>query len=181
MGFTDLAAHVDWYPHNDDWDGNACYKGDDHRCSEQHAHLPQYLAGLRPWFLPPECTSWGTERDKADTSGEISYCKTTKDLVQTFPADLVIPYSNSLLMCKNKLNSCQNERYFILRLQINALIIICYNQQSIIMYAWCRINHFWYAFLIIVLLSFPEVQSFTTYNLFKYSFIIFNHLCLRNQ
>lgn len=147
------------------------------------SNMPTCHSTLRVWdhgFFPQNVHPEGL-RDKADTSGEISYCKTTKDLVQTFPADLVIPYSNSLLMCKNKLNSCQNERYFILRLQINALIIICYNQQSIIMYAWCRINHFWYTFLIIVLLSFPEVQSFTTYNLFKYSFIIFNHLCLRNQ
>lgn len=52
-----LAAHVDWYAHNDYWDGDACYKGDDHWRAEQHAHLPQNLAGLRPWFLPPECTS----------------------------------------------------------------------------------------------------------------------------
>lgn len=52
-----LAAHVDWYAHNDYWDGDACYKGDDHRRAEQHAHLPQNLAGLRPWFLPPECAS----------------------------------------------------------------------------------------------------------------------------
>lgn len=52
-----LATHVDWYAHNDDWDGDARYKGDDHRRSEQHAHLPQNLAGLRPWFLPPERTS----------------------------------------------------------------------------------------------------------------------------
>lgn len=56
-----LAAHVDWYAHNDYWDGDARYQRDDHRCAEQHAHLPQNLAGLRPWLLPPECTSWGTE------------------------------------------------------------------------------------------------------------------------
>lgn len=52
-----LAAHVDWYAHDDDGDGDACYEGDDHRCPEQHAHLPQNLAGLRPWLLPPEGTS----------------------------------------------------------------------------------------------------------------------------
>lgn len=52
-----LSAHVDWYAYNDDWDGDARYKGDDHWCSKQHAHLPQNLAGLRPWLLPPECTS----------------------------------------------------------------------------------------------------------------------------
>lgn len=61
---TDLAAHVDRYAHNDDWDGNARYKGDDHRRSKQHAHLPQYLAGLRPWLLPPKCASWGTEAEQ---------------------------------------------------------------------------------------------------------------------
>lgn len=46
--FSDLylSAHVDWYAHNDDWDGDARYKGDDHRRPEQHAHLPQNLASL---------------------------------------------------------------------------------------------------------------------------------------
>lgn len=52
-----LATHEDWDPHNDDGDGEARYEGDDHRCSEQHAHLPQNLAGLRPWLLAPEGTS----------------------------------------------------------------------------------------------------------------------------
>lgn len=52
-----LATHEDWDPHNDDRDGEARYEGDDHRCSEQHAHLPQNLAGLRPWLLAPEGTS----------------------------------------------------------------------------------------------------------------------------
>lgn len=52
-----LAAHVDWYAHNDYWDGDARYQGDDHRCAEQHAHLPHNLAGLRPWLLPPERAS----------------------------------------------------------------------------------------------------------------------------
>lgn len=57
-----LAADVDWYAYNDDWDGDACYQGDDHRGTEQHAHLPHNLAGLRPWLLPPERASWGAER-----------------------------------------------------------------------------------------------------------------------
>lgn len=52
-----LATHVDRDPHNDYRDGEARYEGDDHRCSEQHAHLPQNLAGLRPWLLAPEGTS----------------------------------------------------------------------------------------------------------------------------
>lgn len=52
-----LATHVDWDPHNDDWDGEARDEGDDHRRSEQHAHLPQNLASLRPWLLAPEGTS----------------------------------------------------------------------------------------------------------------------------
>lgn len=52
-----LAAHVDWYAHDDDWDGDACYQGDDHRRAQQHAHLPHNLAGLRPWLLPPERAS----------------------------------------------------------------------------------------------------------------------------
>lgn len=54
---THLSAHVDRYSDNDDWDGDARNEGDDHRCSEQHAHLPQNLAGLRPWLLPPKRTS----------------------------------------------------------------------------------------------------------------------------
>lgn len=52
-----LAAHVNWYAHNDDWDGDACYQGDDHWRTEQHAHLPHNLAGLRPWLLSPERAS----------------------------------------------------------------------------------------------------------------------------
>lgn len=31
---TDLTAHVDWYAHYDNWDGNARYEGDDHRGSK---------------------------------------------------------------------------------------------------------------------------------------------------
>lgn len=57
VAHTDLAAHVDGYAHYDDRDGNARYEGDDHRGSEQHAHLPQYFAGLRPWLLPPKGAS----------------------------------------------------------------------------------------------------------------------------
>lgn len=52
-----LAAHVDWYAHDDDRDGDARYEGDDHRGSQQHAHLPEDLSCLRPRLLTPKCTS----------------------------------------------------------------------------------------------------------------------------
>ncbi len=57
-----LAAHINRDAYNDDWYRNACYKWDHHRSPEQHAHLPQNLAGLRPWLLSPESAAWGTVR-----------------------------------------------------------------------------------------------------------------------
>lgn len=95
-----LAAHVDWYAHNDDWDGDACYQGDDYWRTEQHAHLPHNLAGLRPWLLPPERASWGAERHNSGTVKTMSGMEASMTSYDGKASELVRIATQNLCTCK---------------------------------------------------------------------------------